>query len=910
MANDAAFGLWLRDLRRARDLTQEALAERAGCAVSTLRAVESGRRRPSRELAAILADRLGLSEAERSLFVQAARGGRARPPAGEHTPQPAIPEEPLPIPLTALIGREATVGAVCALLERSDARFVTLVGPGGVGKTRVALQVAADLRERGRALFPDGVIFVPLASVTAPALVEAAIAVALGLRPRGDAPALDLLREALRERRALLVLDNFEHVTAAAPHLTGLLSAAPGLRLLVTSRAVLHIAGELVLAVPPLALPDSGAEDTGAAPATRLFVERALAAAPDRVWGAADLAAVAAICRQLDGLPLAIELAAARSRLLPPAALLAHLSAGPFETLSGGWRDLPARQQTLRATLDWSFGLLTETEQRLLAGLGLFAGGWTLDLARAALGPGLATLDALGALLDHSLIQRTHAAAGQQRFALLEVVRAYALERLAASGQEAQIRADWAEALLTLAERAEQDLRGPEQRAALDQLDAERANLSGLLAWALGDAARAQPDAQARVATGARLVSALIPFWWRRGYADEGQRWVTASLAAASDADTATRARLLAQAGRFAWHQGEHALAVARSEEALDQSRNLDDAHSTAFARLTLGTVCWYQGDNQAAETHLAESIALAEAGGLLWVQAEANLVRALVAYNLGAHDRRAALLDRSLRLSRAADDSLGIAEALLWAGNIAIEQGSLDQAEPYYREAQARFVALGDREGEARALHKLGDLAHDRGDLAGARALFDACLGIRRAIGDRVGLGDALIGLGDVELKQGQIDRAAGCYSEALTLVQARGGQVDRAWALRGLARVARTQGAAARAQQLFAESLRLAWTQANPWGIAVCLEGLAGALAALGDGVSAAVLFGAADGVRVANRLRPVPGALPDAEQDRALTQALLGDEMFAAGLRQGQLRPLDLVIAEALRASEPQA
>jgi len=907
MADDPAFGPWLRELRRARDLTQEALAERAGCAVSTLRALESGRRRPSRELAALLAARLGLPEAERALFVQAARGGQVQP----HTPaapQPAfLAEEPLPIPLTALIGREATVGAVCALLERPGARLVSLTGPGGVGKTRVALQTAAELRGRGRALFPDGVIFVPLASVAAPALVSSAIASALGLRPRGDSAAAELLREALRERRMLLVLDNFEHILAAAPHLVALLGAAPGLRLLVTSRAVLHIAGELVFAVPPLGLPAPGAEDASAAPATRLFLERALAAAPDWARSEADLAAVAAICRLLDGLPLAIELAAARSRLLPPAALLAHLSAGPFETLGGGWRDLPARQRTLRATLDWSYGLLTQTEQTLLAGLGLFAGGWTPNLARAALGPELATLDALAALLDHSLVQRVRTAADEQRFALPEVVRAYALEHLAASGSEAQIRAGWAGALLELAERAGRHLRGPEQRAALDQLDAEYTNLSALLVWALGGAARGQPEAPARAALGVRLVSTLAPFWWRRGHAGEGQGWVAAALAAAPGCDAAAQTRLLAQAGRFAWHLGEHALAVARSEEALVLSHSLGDTRSAALARLTLGTVCWHQGDSQAAEAHLVESIALAETGGEPWVRAEAHLVRALVAYNLGAHGRRAELLERSLHLSRAAGDSLGTAEALLWAGNIAVEQGALDRAEPCYREAQARFVALGDREGEARALHKLGDLAHDRGDLASARALFDACLSIRRATGDRVGLRDALIGLGDVELKQGQIDRAAACYSGALALVQIHGDRVDRAWALRGLARVARAQGETARAQRLFAESLRLAWAQANPWGIAVCLEGLAGALAALGESVSAAELFGAADGVRAANRLQPVTGALPDVERDRALTRAQLGDEAFAAALRRGQSRPIEQAIAEALRGSE---
>jgi predicted ATPase/transcriptional regulator with XRE-family HTH domain len=905
------FAALLRGFRDRAELTQEALAARAGISPDAVGLLERGdRRRPHTDTVARLAAALELSAAERVQFEMAAR----RPAALRlQTPQPQLPTT-----FTPFVGRTDAIDRIAELFRQPTVRLITLTGPGGVGKTRLALAAA----ERLSPMFADRVVFVSLAAVTDPALVNTTIARALGLRDRGDRPALDQLHDALRSRQTLLILDNLEQVVEAAPDLATLLAGVPGLRLLATSRAVLRIAAEQVFSVPPLELPiaQTGAltaAEIEAAPAVQLFIDRARAAVLNLALTAADLTAVAAICERLDGLPLAIELAAARCRVLPPRALLARLQTSPFETLgASGRRDLPARQQTLRAILDWSFDLLAEREQALLTGLGVFASSFTLAFACDVLGAEYATLDTLATLIDHSLVQRIESAEGEPRFAMLEVVRAYALDRLAAAGRADAVCEQHALAFLALAEEAELGLRGPEQGAWLARLDVEQTNLSAALTWTLGGSLRApashagtspaRPISSPAAPIGARLAAALVPFWWRRGYAGEGQRWVTLALAAIANVDVKIRSRLLAQAGRLAWLRGEYAVAVAHSEKALRCCRESGDIGSAAFVLTTLGMVAWHQGQSAAAEQYLTESLSLAETANSDWQQAATCLVLALVAYNRGDHARREALLQRSLNLARTCGDRAGMAETLLWWANIAVEQGELDRAEPGYQEALAHYRELNDRGGVARILHKLADLAHDRGDLIGARELFDECLATLRAIGDRVGIGDALIGLGDVMFKQGDVDGAAACYDQAFALIQARGGQVEQAWTLRGRARVACARGDYLGGQALFAESLRLAQAQANPWGIAVCLEGLGGAIAALGRPVLAAELFGAADGVRAASQLRMITGALPDIDQDRAAVGAALGEVAFAAALARGAARPIEEVISAALAQS----
>jgi len=598
MTTKTSFGQWLKQRRKALALSREELAQRIGCAVVTLNKIEAGERRPSIQIADLLAEHLNIPVDERASFVRFARAqiGESDAPWGT----PFHPPTNVQVQPTPLIGREQDVVAARKRLLQAESRLLTFIGPPGIGKTRLALQAASVLLDD----FADGVFFVTLAPIGDAKLVPATIADTLGVREFGPQPPLERLKAFLRDKQTLLALDNFEQILDAAPSIAELLAACPWLKLLVTSRAPLRIRPERQFPVSPLEVPDLAhlpdVEDLTHYSAIRLFVERAQAVKPDFSVTADNAATVAAICAKLDGLPLAIELISARVKLLSPPALLERLH-GRLMLQSDGLRDIEPRHRTLNAAIEWSYQLLSADEQTLFRRLGVFVGGWTLEAAHAICVEGLTLdiLDGLGSLLDKNLVKPDTIPNGEPRFTMLETIREYALERAKASVEFEDLRKRHADYFTAFAERTETEFRTDNVRW-VKVLQAEHDNFRMALAWS---------------DTGLQLAVALHEFWRRCGHLSEGMGWLTQVLARSKNLSNPAYRKLRAQALRFLatdnhWH-GDLDAAQPLHEESLALFRELGETLEIAWVLSELGMLFELRGDYERAGALFEESLTL-----------------------------------------------------------------------------------------------------------------------------------------------------------------------------------------------------------------------------------------------------------------------------------------------------------
>jgi predicted ATPase/DNA-binding CsgD family transcriptional regulator/DNA-binding XRE family transcriptional regulator len=793
MEQDLPFGRWLKQRRKALDLTQHELAERASSSAETLRKIEAGRLRPSQALAERLATALAIPASEHSSFVRFARSQPHRSP-------PLVPTHPVfPTPATALIGRVADSAAVHALLLRDNVRLLTLSGAPGVGKTRLALQAAADIREA----FADGTTFVALAPIRDPQFVFSVIAQALKVRESGSQPIIDTLVVALQDKRLLLVLDNFEHVTSTAPLIAVLLEQTRYLKLLITSRVALHLVGEHEYVVEPLALPASGEAMTPEtliqSPAVELFVQRSWAARHDFTLTAANASAIAAICLRLDGLPLAIELAAARIKILPPQALLRRLDQR-LDLLTSGTADVDARHQTLRSAIAWSYDLLSADDQALFRRLGVFVGGCRLDAiaivcsdigiaAGSAQRPDVSSytiLDGLSALLDQSLIQQTIDPDDEPRFTMLETIREYALERLEEATEMETIHQRHAENCLQLAEAANLQVKdGRNQATWLTLMEAEHNNFRAALGQCL--------SGTGPIELGLQLTAALWRFWSMRGFVNEGQVWLNHALARSQEVDPGLRAMILVRAGQFSLAQGDYQQAIERAKTGLALAQALKHRENMAIALRILGLIAYYQDDYTAARTHLEKSKQLFQDLG---EKSSIGLILndlGYVAYYQHDLKKAQALFQESLGICSELDDTSGIVQALIGLGDTAYEQQHLQQASALFEEGMALAQELGHKISLARLYARRGKIARLQANYLQATAWYAQSRSLWEDLGDKVNSALVCYHQGHTLLHQNKVAHAAALFRESLAVMNTSGRQSSVAECLAGLATVAR---------------------------------------------------------------------------------------------------------------------
>jgi predicted ATPase/DNA-binding XRE family transcriptional regulator len=735
------FGDWIKQRRRALDLTQQQLAELVACSVITLQKLEAGVRRPSQQMLTRLADCLQLAGENRAAFLQQ---GRAQRRAPDRASSPLLAPEAyggaLPAPLTPLIGRDNELVSLAARIQRADTRLLTCLGPAGVGKTRLSLEVAARLQDA----FRDGTVVVPLAPLRDPQLLPMSIAQALHIQVTSAVPLDDLIAH-LRTRQLLLVLDNFEQIVSAAPTITHLLQACPALKLIVTSRARLRVRGERVFSLAPLGLPDLSqlpGKNLQDVPSVALFCEIAQALDPELALAPETLETIAQICTRLDGLPLAIEIVATHSRALPPSLLLEQIDR-QLVLSADGPQDLPARHRTLRAAFDWSYALLDAHEQRAFCSLAIFAAGWSPRAAATVCGNGQSVplpemLVGLEALVDHSLIYRV-GSSSQPAFALLEPIREYALEQLTAHGYVDQIRQRHARYYLGLLETAAPEMRGGQLHSWAEELQREHDNIRIALAWLI---ASEQYEHAGQLCVGMRR------FWWSQGHLSEGLSWIERLDGAIDKLALPLRAQLWYTRGMLAAGRSDLTNAERWYRAAMACARSADDLWVVGACANGLGVVLAEQQRYAEAQIFLEEGLQVDQQLGERNDMAMSLASLAGLHYHQGNYGQAAELFEASLAIHRELGDVHSVALMLNNLGEVAWRTDQAQAAQRALDEALLLARQLDAHRLLPYVLNNLGTLACRRGDEPAARAAFGEAIEQLGRTGDRAEIVTSLLGI------------------------------------------------------------------------------------------------------------------------------------------------------------------
>ncbi len=841
------FGDLLVYLRKRARLTQEELGRAVGYSRPQITLLEKNQRLPSAmTVTALFVPALDVDDAPElaQRLIDLAAAARK-------------PRTNLPTPVNALIGREHDATKVRDYFLAPDKRLVTLIGPPGIGKTRLSLQVANDLLSD----FADGIFFVPLAPITDLSLVAPTVAQTLGFPEMGNLRAEERLIAGIGQRQMLLILDNFEQIIEAAPIALELLTACPRLKLLVTSRESLRVPGEWLYPVPPLTLPDEAqskaltVEAADRFSALRLFAERARAVRPDFSFAPDNVSSVAAICRRLDGLPLAIELIASRLRLMSPQTLLAQLDAS-LTLYADGMRGVPARQKTLHSAIDWSFDLLSDEEQDLLARLSICAGGCTLAAVQA-IASASQLLEKVTSLVDKSLLYRTIDSGGEVRYNLLVMIREFGLDRLRERGEEAARRDRHAAYFLAVAEEADRAIHGPQQAAWMDRLEIEHANYRAALAWSIE---------QQQTETALRLIGALAWPWRVRGYIGELRSWFDRSRTLPGlDQYPAARVKALHGLSRAMWLSG-----------------------NSADARALL-----YESQPLAAALGAAGRAGLAEAVdflGMIDVLGDGDVPAARASF------------EQAREWYLQCGDQWGWAEATFHLGLAARRQRRLEAARGFFEQSLNRFRQLGDAWGAGRVQSSLGHMSLQQGDYTQARLMLEQALASDRILKFKQGLTDVLIDLARICWRQQRYDEAQQYCNEGLAISREYGLARDEAAANIQQGMLALHRHEYQQACSYYGESPMFYQRSGDNAGLVQCLAGLVAGLAGWGQADRAARLLGTMQAVQATLRADADVVLPEEFDQYVNLARKQLGEGRFAALQAEGRA----MTVAEALQLS----